>query len=818
MSSYAESIRSSLADSPDIDTNDISKKMLEDHGEFAKFRGLMRKKSTEIYTQWRNHSTRAGATNWVEPWNDQDEKKLEDLKHFAFYGMGEMATRVEALQKVATQMSEGAHDATKRLGPVWEGDSGDAARDSLKRFVKASAEAANSWGRLAQVVKQVRDEVKNTIRDLVERGAGGPVGEYVSIYRNINHEDEQKHNGNVKGAMEAANGKAWPGASPEEIAAEVMGYQPTDFELSFGGGSWMGNIYREWAGWYQWLDDHNNWYSSALHEYRQHIDNATNAIEQLLNIFGDTYNSGSERADLNPLAAVRPEEPKPKERDKGSDRTGPSDTGPGPSGPGPSGPGPSGPGPSGPGPSGPGPSGPGPSSPGPSNTPTTPSDTSTDQPDDGTNPVTGKPLEVDPKTGKPYPIDPETGEPIKDVDDQDTTTVRQGDNEITVTEPSATGEMKVSVDDGKGGTKTYHLDFDPDKNPEDVAEEGSESERESVGGTTGGSFGPQGSGKDMPGGKGPDGEVHTPGEDGKIRIKDGDVEIVAEQPNGPDGVTVVTVDDGKGEPITQILGDDEAVEEYKQQLEKDREELLNQRETLQGRENVSQSEWEELKKEEQNFRERGGHLPDDDGKHAEKVSSPAQSGEERTPPRSVFDAADQERSAGLGKSAFGADGGSGAGVGQGVGGGGGAGVAEGVGGGGSGGASATIGGGGPSSMGGNLGGDSIGDSAQNLEAGGRSGVMAGGGAPAGVEGATAGGPGVGTAPGGGGDQAATRGGGMMGGGMMGGAGAAGGGGGDESRSSNAAYRVSATDLFEPEVGEGPFGVARISGSLDDEEG
>lgn len=96
--------------------------------------------------------------------------------------------------------------------------------------------------------------------------------------------------------------------------------------------------------------------------------------------------------------------------------------------------------------------------------------------------------------------------------------------------------------------------------------------------------------------------------------------------------------------------------------------------------------------------------------------------------------------------------------------------------------------------------------------------MAGGGAPAGVEGATAGGPGVGTAPGGGGDQAATRGGGMMGGGMMGGAGAAGGGGGDESRSSNAAYRVSATDLFEPEVGEGPFGVARISGSLDDEEG
>jgi hypothetical protein len=44
----------------------------------------------------------------------------------------------------------------------------------------------------------------------------------------------------------------------------------------------------------------------------------------------------------------------------------------------------------------------------------------------------------------------------------------------------------------------------------------------------------------------------------------------------------------------------------------------------------------------------------------------------------------------------------------------------------------------------------------------------------------------------------------------------GGGGGDEQRSTNAAYQVHGA-LFEPEVAEGPFGVARISGSLDDEE-
>ncbi|WP_106181975.1 WXG100 family type VII secretion target [Prauserella shujinwangii] len=152
----------------------------------------------------------------------------------------------------------------------------------------------------------------------------------------------------------------------------------------------------------------------------------------------------------------------------------------------------------------------------------------------GTNPVTGKPLEVDPETGEPYPIDPETGEAIKDTgDDRDTLTVEQGDHKLTMTEPDDQGAMEISVEDGGGELKEYQLDF------------GAEGEPPRDG------FGPQGS----PGGGQPGGEqVYRPGPDGKIHIEDGDLTITAEQPEGPDGPTVVTVDDGQGEPTTYTLG------------------------------------------------------------------------------------------------------------------------------------------------------------------------------------------------------------------------------------------------------------------------
>ncbi|WP_410656559.1 hypothetical protein [Amycolatopsis sp. lyj-112] len=169
-----------------------------------------------------------------------------------------------------------------------------------------------------------------------------------------------------------------------------------------------------------------------------------------------------------------------------------------------------------------------------------------DKPAEGTNPVTGKPLEMDPATGKPYPIDPATGEAIKDgLDGQDTMTVEKGDNKIEMSEPDKDGKMDIKVDDGKGNEKDYKLDFDDPK-----AEDGKPGEEGKDPKDKDADFGPKGAVKE--GEPGADG-VYRPGPDGKIHIQDGNLKITAEQPQGPNGPTVVTVDDGKGEPTSYTL-------------------------------------------------------------------------------------------------------------------------------------------------------------------------------------------------------------------------------------------------------------------------
>ncbi|ANN20744.1 hypothetical protein SD37_37585 [Amycolatopsis orientalis] len=189
-----------------------------------------------------------------------------------------------------------------------------------------------------------------------------------------------------------------------------------------------------------------------------------------------------------------------------------------------------------------------------------------DKPAEGTNPVTGKPLELDPETGKPYPIDPATGEAIKDgLDGQDTMTVQKGDNKIEMTEPDKDGKMDIKVDDGKGHEKDYKLDFDDPKG------EGGKPGEEGKDGKDG-DFGPKGAVKE--GEPGADG-VYRPGPDGKIHIQDGNLKITAEQPQGPNGPTVVTVDDGKGEPTTYTLDEKGEKKELKPGDVLDKDDLKN---------------------------------------------------------------------------------------------------------------------------------------------------------------------------------------------------------------------------------------------------
>lgn len=343
---------------------------------------------------------------------------------------------------------------------------------------------------------------------------------------------------------------------------------------------------------------------------------------------------------------------------------------------------------------------------------------------EGMNPVTGKPLERNPETGEPYPIDPETGEAIKDVQgDQDTMTVQHGDKEISITEPDKDGKMDITIEGEDGKAKDYKLDFGP---------EGAK-----------------------------DGEqVYKPGPDGKIHIEDGDLKITAEQPDGPDGPTVVTVDDGKGEPHTYTLGDKEAVETY------------NERPSQLGAERDSTA--------------KAG---------AEDV---------RSQPAGVVGGQDGGSAGGAGGSGGTAEAGGGSGGESGHSGASGGGATHpaadfGAGG----------GGGATSIGGGDAGGAGLGDTS-SLQAGPQSGMAspqpgAGlGSAPGGEHAPAAAASSGGSAAGG------AAGGGMMGGGMMGGGGAAGGGGEDQERRS-AAYRIDG-GLFE----DGPeqsSGMARITGAL-----
>ncbi|MEV6910908.1 hypothetical protein [Amycolatopsis sp. NPDC051071] len=400
-----------------------------------------------------------------------------------------------------------------------------------------------------------------------------------------------------------------------------------------------------------------------------------------------------------------------------------------------------------------------------------------DKPADGTNPVTGKPLEMDPETGKPYPIDPATGEAIKDgIDGQDTMTVEKGDNKIEMTEPDKDGKMDIKVDDGKGHEKDYKLDFDDPKGEDGKpGEEGKDVKGGRDGKDKDGDFGPQGAVKE--GEPGADG-VYRPGPDGKIHIQDGNLKITAEQPQGPNGPTVVTVDDGKGEPTSYTLDE--------------------------------KGEKKELKP--------GDVIKTDDIKDSNGLDDrnpgnpqPGKMDDVRTMP------APADGLAAGGGGGFSAPGG--VEVGVGVGGGEGVPAEASAGGsaGGDGTAPTASGGGGGGSFEGALGGVGDGGSAGSLneagslEAGAQS---AGGAQPAAVDG------GLGMAPGGmdsapagagAGSAAGGMGGGMMGGmGAMGGAGG-GGGGGDTQRGSSQ-YRVEG-GIFETSGAGG-----RISGSLDDDGG
>jgi hypothetical protein len=115
-----------------------------------------------------------------------------------------------------------------------------------------------------------------------------------------------------------------------------------------------------------------------------------------------------------------------------------------------------------------------------------------------------------------------------DADPPETLKVQQGAKTFEMTEPGSDGHLDIKVGDGTGQPKDYQLDWSTAQDPA----------------SGGAGHGPQGTD-----------DVYHAGPDGKIHVQDGDLKITAERPDGPDGPTKVTVDDGSGTPTTYTLGD-----------------------------------------------------------------------------------------------------------------------------------------------------------------------------------------------------------------------------------------------------------------------
>lgn len=135
--------------------------------------------------------------------------------------------------------------------------------------------------------------------------------------------------------------------------------------------------------------------------------------------------------------------------------------------------------------------------------------------------------------------------------EQDTVSLGNGDDKVTVAEPNEEGTTEVTVIGQDGQPKTYEVAFgegQEDSASGELASGGRGPGAGSIPGETG--AGPAGAGAGQAGAEpGRPGESHeriTPDEDGKAVIREGDRTITLQQ--GEDGELQVSVDNGDGRP------------------------------------------------------------------------------------------------------------------------------------------------------------------------------------------------------------------------------------------------------------------------------
>lgn len=140
---------------------------------------------------------------------------------------------------------------------------------------------------------------------------------------------------------------------------------------------------------------------------------------------------------------------------------------------------------------------------------------------------------------EPAATDPEAVEPAAPEAGQETVRIQDGDRAISVSSPDGSGQVRVTVEDATGATKSYSLDFDAASGLLPMGQNPAEAPEPAVG----------------PDGQPVEDEVQQipASTNGKCVIEDGPLTITAERPLfAPDSLRLV-VDDGSGEPTTYTV-------------------------------------------------------------------------------------------------------------------------------------------------------------------------------------------------------------------------------------------------------------------------
>ncbi|GAA3538336.1 WXG100 family type VII secretion target [Amycolatopsis ultiminotia] len=567
-----DSIIAPLQPPADVHLDDTSDAMIKS---LSGFRDQMTGKLGEVYVKWIQHPSRNLGTQFAAPYGrgDEENRLLNELGGFGFGHLWGAQGRAANLGKAAKAAQDDAGQAKQAVAASWQGKAADSAAEKLDDFAKAAGDYGGAVNGFSQLLQQLWHTVRQPIVDLAKlpEDAGQSPKQFLDAHSPddcdgqsmfIDRLNDAIKWGRRKNHAEVANsedGGTGP-ISPQDLRDASLG---VDLDTDY---------YSRWANDFcNQMDEYCVAYSNAMNTYRQYIRNAHTAATNALRAFTDGLDVPTDPFGGLHFGAGGDAGGQTKSSSSGGDHG--NGAGGSPSA-------------NAGGSSAPSPASAAPQQAVPAPAPAAPAATTPAAADPNANPVTHQPLETDPGTGQPYPIDPRTGQAVKpDTEQPETMTVQQGDHKLSLTEPGDDGRMGITVDDGSGHPKDFQLDFG---DHQDGAQAGADPAAQQPGsgqpaqvpgqpdagpGQQADSPGHSAHAPDSPGQPDQATGAHAapgspdqpgsdtapkyePGPDGKIHIEDGGLKIIAERPQGPDGPTVVTVDDGSGEPVKYTLGDD----------------------------------------------------------------------------------------------------------------------------------------------------------------------------------------------------------------------------------------------------------------------